>query len=61
VNDLDRHFAQSIDDAHVDASIKNYETAFRMQSVPALGATHHLIDRAVEFCSISGDTLLEIV
>jgi len=37
VNDLDRHFAQSIDDAHVDASIKNYETAFRMQSaVPDL-------------------------
>lgn len=37
VADLDRHFADSIEDAHVDASIKNYETAFRMQTaVPDL-------------------------
>ncbi|QDT10319.1 DUF1501 domain-containing protein [Stieleria marina] len=46
VAELDRHFASSIDDAHVDASIKNYETAFRMQTaVPQL-------------CDISGETEL---
>jgi hypothetical protein len=37
VAELDQHFAQATDDAHVDASIKNYETAFRMQTaVPDL-------------------------
>ncbi|MFK8112997.1 MAG: DUF1501 domain-containing protein [Rubripirellula sp.] len=37
VAELDNQFALSIDDAHVEASIKNYETAFRMQTaVPQL-------------------------
>ena len=41
---MDHAFANQIADSHVEASIKNYETAFRMQSaVP-------------ELCDISGET-----
>lgn len=41
---MDHMFAEQVNDAHVDAAIKNYETAFRMQaSVP-------------ELCDISGET-----
>lgn len=37
VAEMDKQFSHTIEDAHVDASIKNYETAFRMQSaVPQL-------------------------
>jgi hypothetical protein len=44
VASMDRAFASQVDDSHVDASIENFETAFRMQSaVP-------------ELCDISGET-----
>ena len=44
VADMDRRFAAQVDDSHVDAAIRNYETAFRMQSsVP-------------ELCNISSET-----
>lgn len=44
VRQMDEHFASLAGDAHVDAAIKNYETAFRMQSaIPSI-------------CDISGET-----
>lgn len=44
VRQMDTYFASLAGDAHVDAAIKNYETAFRMQSaIPSI-------------CDISGET-----
>ncbi len=44
IHDCDRHFSEAVADPQVDAAIRNYETAYRMQAaVP-------------ELCDLSGET-----